>query len=609
MLTIENQSTMSYKKWLTNSLLSILCLSLLNCRQPHDADPSNWTTPYEDGDGNSSPTYEEVIDFYIKLAKEFPSVNVQTLGTTDSGLPLHVVTFNPEGSFNFQKLGENKALLLINNGIHPGEPDGIDASMMLFRDLATGALEAPKNTVIACIPVYNIGGALQRNSSSRVNQNGPSEYGFRGNARNYDLNRDFIKADTDNAKTFASIFHLINPDVFIDTHVSNGADYQYVLTHLFTQHDKLGGEGGFYLRQKFIPTLEEQLQQQGLDITPYVNVYNRPPDTGFDQFFDHPRYSTGYTALWGTLGLMIETHMLKPYTQRVESTYSMLQTLIHQVDQDYDQIKEVRAKTKAFWMESSYYPVQWTVDRSSYSTRLFKGYQADTITSEITGLARLRYNQELPFTKEIPFYNRFTTRDSVAIPEGYILPASYKRIAELFRINQVKMFPVPEDTLILTTQYRIENFKTRNSAYEGHYLHYGTEVSSRKSKRQLRKGDLWIPTRQEARRYILESLEPEASDSFFNWNFFDPILQQKEGFSAYVFEDLAAEILESEPELREAFEKKKQEDADFSSSAYAQLQWIYRSSDFYEKAHNTYPVSRIETGNEMMDYFTALEKN
>ena len=71
--------------------------------------------------------------------------------------------------------------------------------------------------------------ALNRNSTTRTNQNGPESYGFRGNARNYDLNRDFIKSDTKNAKTFAQIFHLVQPDVFIDNHVSNGADYQYIL--------------------------------------------------------------------------------------------------------------------------------------------------------------------------------------------------------------------------------------------------------------------------------------------------------------------------------------------------------------------------------------------
>ncbi|WP_245916210.1 M14 family zinc carboxypeptidase [Aureicoccus marinus] len=176
-------------------LLCTGCVILLlqQCKEALDTDAQNWVTPYEEKGGTQTPTYEEVISFYLDLAKAFPSINVQTLGKTDSGQPLHLVTYNPDGNFNFQKIGEDKALVLINNGIHPGESDGIDACMMLMRDLATGEKEVPKNTVIASIPIYNVGGALNRNSTSRVNQNGPAEYGFRGNARNYDLNRDFIK--------------------------------------------------------------------------------------------------------------------------------------------------------------------------------------------------------------------------------------------------------------------------------------------------------------------------------------------------------------------------------------------------------------------------------
>ena len=604
-----NHNRLPLKKAVQLLCTGCLILLLQQCKQPIDTDAQNWVTPYEEKGGAETPTYEEVIAFYLDLAKAFPSINVQTLGKTDSGQPLHLVTYNPDGNFNFQKIGEDKALVLINNGIHPGESDGIDACMMLLRDLATGEKEAPKNTVIASIPIYNVGGSLNRNSTSRVNQNGPAEYGFRGNARNYDLNRDFIKADTENAKTFASIFHLTKPDVFIDTHVSNGADYQYVLTHLFTQHDKLGGEAGFYLKQKFIPTLEESLQQQGHDITPYVNVYNRPPDEGFNQFFDSPRYSTGYTTLWGTLGLMIETHMLKPYDQRVEATYDMLYLLVQQVDQDYDQIKEVRRKSADFWQAASYYPLQWAVDTSSYSTRFFKGYEVDTIPSAITGYPRLKYNQDQPFTKEIPFYDRFESTDSVAIPAGYIIPSSYQDILDLFAINQVKMFPLDRDSVLQVNRYRIEDYKTRRSAYEGHYLHYGTRVASVQEERKAKKGDYCVPINQDAKRYILETLEPSAADSFFNWNYFDPILQQKEGFSSYVFEDLALEILDAEPELKEAFENKKDEEESFRKNGYAQLRWIFQHSKYYEDAHMRYPVLRVEADSENLAFLKQLESN
>ncbi|MEX0313042.1 MAG: M14 family metallopeptidase, partial [Allomuricauda sp.] len=284
-------------------------LFLLSCETKTQDEIVSYQTFYEASTGTETATYAETIDFYIKLAKDFPEINIQTIGETDSGYPLHMVTFNPDGDFNFEHVRQEKAIVLINNGIHPGESDGIDATMLLFRDLATKKLKHPQRTVLVTIPIYNIGGALNRNSNTRANQNGPREYGFRGNALNYDLNRDFLKMDTKNAQTFSQIFHLVKPDVFIDNHVSNGADYQYILTHLFTQHNKLGGKLGEYLNKEFQPQVEKSLKEKEWDITPYVNVFNRPPELGFSQFMDYPRYSTGYTTLWNTLGLMVETHM------------------------------------------------------------------------------------------------------------------------------------------------------------------------------------------------------------------------------------------------------------------------------------------------------------
>ncbi|MEJ2584675.1 MAG: M14 family zinc carboxypeptidase [Robiginitalea sp.] len=192
-------------------LLFLTLLLVLGCEETTADRERILRTPYELGDGNTTATYRELLEFYRGLAREFPEVNLQTLGQTDSGEPLHLVTYNREGTFNFQKLGAEKAVVLVLNGIHPGEPDGIDATTLLMRDLATGKVEIPENVVLASIPVYNVGGALNRNSGTRANQNGPGSYGFRGNARNYDLNRDFIKMDTRNARTFARIFQLVRP--------------------------------------------------------------------------------------------------------------------------------------------------------------------------------------------------------------------------------------------------------------------------------------------------------------------------------------------------------------------------------------------------------------
>lgn len=574
----------------------IVLIFFLSCETQTQDKIASYQTFYETSQGKETPTYEETIAFYIKLAKDFPEINIQTLGQTDSGYPLHMVTFNPDGDFNFENVRKEKAIILINNGIHPGESDGIDATMLLYRDLATKKLSHPKNTILVTIPIYNIGGALYRNSTTRANQNGPSEYGFRGNALNYDLNRDFIKMDTKNAKTFTQIFHLVQPDVFIDNHVSNGADYQYTLTHLFTQHNKMGGKLGNYLHKEFMPKVEKSLADKDLDITPYVNVFNRPPEFGFSQFIDHPRYSTGYTTLWSTLGLMVETHMLKPYKKRVEGTYELMHSMISVAEKEYDTIKTMRKETLEENPKASAYYFNWHVDTTQTSTLNFKGYEAERVQSQVTGLWRLKYDQTKPFTKETTYYNYYAPQDTITVPAAYLIKQSWQKIMDRLDANRIQYFEIEKDTVLSVESYKIVDYNTRENPYEGHYLHYDTEVGKSMIKVAFRAGDYVVPTNQHGIRYILETLEPQGADSFFNWNFFDTVLQQKEGFSPYVFEDVALDMLKKDSVLRGNFLLKKEIDIEFSKDWYAQLDWIYQRSKHKEEPYLRYPVYRIVKG-------------
>ncbi len=554
----------------------------------------NFETKFEQSEGFETATYDEIVTFYEQLAAEYPTISVYDMQKTDSGERLQLVTYNPNRTFESEFSGErDKALILINNGIHPGESDGIDASMMLMRDLAEGKTTSPSNTIVAVIPVYNIGGALNRNSSTRTNQNGPKEYGFRGNARNYDLNRDFIKTDTKNALAFTNLFRTVKPDVFIDNHVSNGADYQYTLTHLFTQHNKLGGPLSDYLHTSLMPQLEDSLAQKKWDITPYVNVFNSTPEKGFSQFKDSPRYSTGYTTLYNTLGMMVETHMLKPYKQRVEGTYELMKSMIYIVDADAQKIITKRKENFNHFKVGGNYPITWAVDTTQNSTLSFKGYEGTFIDSDITGKKRLKYDREKPFTKEVSYQNYFKPTNTVTIPEKYIIPKGYWNVIDRLKQNKIKMTTATKDTLIEATVYHIADFKTRQSPYEGHYLHYNTTVNSSKENTLVKKGDVTVETNQEGMRYLLETLEPAATDSFFNWNFFDTILQQKEGFSPYVWEDKAKELLENNPTLNKEFQEKRNNEPDFSESWYAQLDWLHKNSPNYEQAHLRYPIIRV----------------
>ena len=255
----------------------LLLLSLLSF-QLATAQP----TPYEKGNGNQSSSYSECIAWYQQLAAGSAQVRIDSVGRTDIGQPLHQVvistgTFDPAAA---RKAG--KAVVLINNGIHPGEPEGIDASMRLARELATDPQmqKLLQQLVVVIVPVYNVGGALQRNGVTRANQDGPEQYGFRGNARNLDLNRDFVKLDSENARALVQLYRRWDADLYLETHTTNGADYQHVMTLIETQKDKLRPEISGWMQQKFTPKLYKDMQKQGFPMCPYVNTKGELPESG-----------------------------------------------------------------------------------------------------------------------------------------------------------------------------------------------------------------------------------------------------------------------------------------------------------------------------------------
>ena len=551
---------------------------------------NNSLTPFEKGNKNQSTTYEECVSFYQLLDTNSDKIEMKTMGLTDSGKPLHIVVFSENKDFSFN---QNKAVLLVNNGIHPGEPDGIDATMMLMRDLTNAKIKVPKNTIVVAIPVYNIDGMLNRNSFSRANQNGPEAYGFRGNGRNYDLNRDFIKSDTRNSRSFQELFHTVNPDVFLDNHVSNGADYQYTFTCIATQHERLGEKLGNFFKNEMYPEMVKDMLKKKIDVVPYVNIHGAKPDLGYEQFTDTPRYATGYTTLFNTLGFVPETHMLKPYKDRVKTTYEFMVTAINYTDTNWEKIKQIRKDNIESFKAGNQYPLHWTIDSTKVSYMDFKGFEGGYKPSEISGKDRLFYDKNKPFTKKIPFYGNYKPTKFVTIPKYYVVPQSQWEIIELLKLNNIEMTQITQNENIEVEIYKINSYQTSKNAYEGHYGHYNTNVLKSEEKMEFRAGDYKISTNQLGVKYLIETLEPEAVDSYFNWNFFDTILQQKEGYSAYVFEDMAVQILDENPTLKQEFEAKKQTDKAFAENGGDQLFWVYKHSKYFEKAYMMYPVFRL----------------
>ncbi|MTI33310.1 M14 family zinc carboxypeptidase [Xanthovirga aplysinae] len=558
-----------------------------------------YLTKFEKSEGKKTVTYHEGMQYFQMLAQGFPMIQIKEMGPTDSGHPLHLILFDVEEDFDLDKSRQKgKTVLFINNGIHPGESDGIDASMLFLRNLALNKKKQKKwkDVIIAVVPFYNIGGALNRNSFTRANQNGPEAYGFRGNAQNLDLNRDFIKNDSKNARSFAKIYHFLDPDVYLETHVSNGADYQYVMTLLPTQQDKLGGVLGDFLEKEMLPEVYRTMKDKNFDTTPYVNVWGtrNTPDNGWIQFIDNPRYSTGYTTLFNTIGYMAETHMLKPYKDRVEATYALMETFAEFTAEKGNEIRELRAQQKQAVAQQQSFPLSWAVDSTQYSTLTFKGYEGGFKKSKVSGLPRLYYDRNKPYEKEVKFYDHYNATANVNKPKAYVIPQGWHKVIDRLKTNQVVMQQLERDTTVSLAVYHIKDYQTSRFVYEGHYPHSKVELKKENEKVRLLKGDYIVYTGQAADRYIVETLEPKAPDSFFNWNFFDAILQQKEHFSPYVFEDEAAYLLANNADLQKKLEAEKKRDTEFAKNAYAQLNFVYQHSPYYEEAHLRYPVFRLE---------------
>jgi hypothetical protein len=549
---------------------------------------------FEKSNGLESATYFEAIEWYKNLDKLSPQVLMKQMGMTDAGYPLHVVLVSTDAKFDAaQWHKQNKAVILINNGIHPGEPDGIDASMLLLRDIVLGKLQLPNNIALAIIPVYNIGGCLNRGSTSRANQNGPTEYGFRGNAQNLDLNRDFTKNDSKEAKAFAQIFHLLDPDILIDNHVSDGADYQPTMTLLTTQYDKLGKNLGSWLKNNFEPQLYKGMAEKKWDMIPYVNFETTDFGKGMEMFYDPPRYSSGYAALFQTIGFVPETHMLKPFKDRVLSTYALMQTVIEKASVNSITLIAARNEEKRLVQEQNTFALSWAVDTTKNSSIIFKGYEQAFKPSDATGLQRMYYDRTKPFTRQVNFFNVFNPSNFINVPAAYIIPQGWNAVVDLLKLNNVTVKQLSNDTIIEVEAYKIEDYKSYPRPYEKHHKNFAVKTSFFKQKIKFLKGDYIIAMNQRTNRYIAEMLEPTGDDSFFAWNFFDAILQQKEGYSDYRWDDVAAEVLKNNPDLKIKLEEKKKADTKFAEDNSSQLDFIYKNSPYYEPGHNRYPVYRM----------------
>lgn len=549
---------------------------------------SNWS-------GNTSPTYPALIEHLQQLDKAHKELSMYNMGPSDYGLPIYLFVING-GKDSIRTFAKAQAgtTILINNAIHPGEPDGINACLIwLDQWIAQGKPLETKNgdklPVIAFIPAYNVGGMMNRSSTSRANQNGPEEYGFRGSTRNFDLNRDFIKMDSKNAFTFAKIFHSLDPDVFIDNHVSNGADYQYTLTYIASMKERMSPQMNELTYGKCLPYLTANVKQYGWDLFPYVELKGETPAQGIHAFNDLPRYAMGYASLFHSISFTVETHMLKPFPQRVQATLAFMEGIISFTTVNALEIEAKRSAAKLWARNLRQYAFNYQLTEKADSIS-FKGYEHSFPLHPITGLKELTYDRTKPYERMIPWFKTYVPKDSVSVPEYYVVGGQEQEVIDRLTANHVLFETLTSASIDTLHVFSVKSYKSPAQPYEGHFKLSQIEVGESERTMDLKPGDILIPSQQDAALFIHASLQPRAEDSYLTWNFFDSYLQQKEYFSNYVFKDQIADILAKNPQLQEEYQLRKATDEKFRNSEWDQLYFIYSHSPYFEQTFMRLPI-------------------
>lgn len=545
-------------------------------------------------EANEAWTYDQIIKAYQGLDSLYTNALYLEAGPSDCGRPLSVFLIQNEGfgtETGLAQLAKGKQVSLINNGIHPGESCGMDASLVWAKELLEAGGAAP-GQLIAIIPVYNIGGSLQARPHTRANQNGPHLQGFRGNALNLDLNRDFIKGDALNTFSFWAIYQALKPQIFVDTHTSNGADYPYTMTLIASQKDKLAPALADFQQEIMVPYLYQNMEATW-PMVPYVNVFGRTPNDGYTAFLETPRYASGYTALFHSLGFITEAHMFKPYPDRVAATLEFLRVLQRFSVLYQSAILKAYADAKSWEQSSQSFPINWELYPSDEEKLAFEAFAANYEKSPLGNYQRLRYDRSKREQIEINYYPSYRATQMATLPRYYVVPQAWREVILRLQYHQIEMQTLAKDTTISVRSRYLKKWEHSQSPYEGHFRTEVKEVEERQQERRFYAGDYLIPANQENAYFLASVLHPLAIDSYLSWGFFDIIFQQKEYFSPYIFEDQAVEMLAQDEELAKDFKAWQEAHPELLDNAWAVLGFIYQRSDYYEAEHLRYPIAEI----------------
>jgi hypothetical protein len=551
------------------------------------APPSDpWITPAEARGFEETPSYAATRAWLDRLDAASPLLSIESFGRTAQGRDLYAVRAAKPGP-------GPKPVLLVQAGIHSGEIDGKDAGLMLLRDIALrGKDNLLDHADLLFVPIFNPDGHERSSPFNRPNQRGPHSQGWRTTAQNLNLNRDYLKADTPEMKAMIGLLRKVQPALYLDLHVTDGTDYQYDITFAFP------GWAGYYAHSKNIgrwldrnyrPAVTAALAGAGHIPGMYVAaVAERDPDKGIALDPDSPRFSTGYADLARIPSVLVETHSLKPYRQRVLGTYVLIEESLRLVGAQGAPIKAAIAADR-----SSRPPTEvltWKkASKPLYVIPDFKGVAHESFRSAASGGKEIRWLGR-PVTQRMPVFGQVPDK-IVTLPEAWWVPVTKPEVIALLRLHGIDFETIAEPRTLELDMVRLAGPELKK-ADEGHVPLSAKAYVHARRQEMFPAGSVRVPSAQPLGLLAAAMLEPESKDSLLAWNFFPEILQRTEYIEGYVIAPLADRMLAENPALKKEFEAKLAADRKFAADPDARLGWFYERTPYYDERFLLYPVGR-----------------
>ncbi|MBQ0129224.1 MAG: M14 family metallopeptidase [bacterium] len=555
-------------------------------------------TTFEKSEFLETDNYEGTIDYAQKLAKCFKQVNYEVIGKSGAGRDIPMLIVDENGYTKPEKIHkQGKAIVWVESCIHPGEPNGKDAMFMMIRDMLVNGTNANllKNISIVFLPVVSPDGLANFSPYNRINQNGPKQMGWRVTAQGLNLNRDFTKLDSPELRALVNIFNQWQPDIFFDTHATDGADYQYVTTYSIEDFGNYDHALSFWLSEAWEKRIVTAMARHDMPVTRYIefNPWGDPTAALSENSFS-AMFSESYAMARNCPGILLETHMLKPYKDRVFSTYYMILETMKIINEDKDGFLEVIAKARQNDLEMKELPINL---HPSYQDTLwvdFLGYKFDTIQSDLTGGWYYSYDLTQPETRKVMKFRDDEPQKTLQVPKEYIIPAQYDKVIDIVKAHGFEIEYLKKEKTITANTYRFKNVEFYQMPYEGRsrICRFNTEEISKEM--TFPKGSAVVKTSQNGIRLLMNLLEPEMQGSLFEWGFFNTVLQRVEYFEIYKMEPFARQMLVEDPFLQNQFDDWMASFPETEKpSQYAIMNWFYEQSPYFDKNYMIYPIGIV----------------